>query len=720
MGLAVMATVAGSLPSRAEAGSRHLAAPPLTVSSRYVVVGAGPISSVGNTVYVGGVSRVAPATGAAVVVSTASRKAEPVVPQVTGGSVQAAIPDGAGGWYIGGTFTSVGGVSRAGLAHLLSDGTLDTTFAPPELGQVRALALDGGRLYVGGVQPLASDPWFLPFVNALDPATGELLPISYPLPAHTDQSPAFGVIALAAGGGSLFVAFNGDNGIAAYDEASGALVWSRPGAQSYGQDSGPAALALGGGSLLVGGQISTLSGAVYLEELDPATGALVAQPVVDGRVLEISTAADAAYVLTQNPHASGVRVWKLDFLSGTLTRVTLVKGASSIATDGTTLYVAGQLVVGGDVRVYALKLGQAKPSLRALSPDLVGGGVSTLALQGGRLLVGGSFLGLGGAKRAGLAAFNARTGSLLPWSPLVRGGRVSALAGSRRAIYVGGNFKGISGERRTGLAAFSAHGRKLLPWHPRLSQASITSLAVAGGRVFAGGGLKPWWANASTPFRHLLEFSATNGSQVRFKPPIGHVNLLAVGHRLVLAESSCNQSGHTASCVTAFRVRGQGRAVWRQAIKGTVSALQADGSRLYIGGACGQCRQPAILEALALDRSGALVHFAPLVPLPVSALARTGYGLVFATNAFGNGSTGPYFVGAQALGAITADGEVLPWQMTFPPNDVPLSATDFTGGAGNFAIGHLAVVPGGLVASGRFSWIGSTDDPASGTLVWLR
>ena len=169
----------------------------------------------------------------------------------------------------------MGGIGRPGLAHLLTDGTLDAAFVPPELGQVRALALDAGRLYVGGIRPLSADPWFLPVLSALDPATGVLLPVAYPPLAHTDQSPSFGVIALAAGDGRLFAAFNGDNGVAAYDEGSGALLWSQPGTPSYGEYSGPATVALTGGRLLVGGQISTLDGPVFLEELDPATGGLV-------------------------------------------------------------------------------------------------------------------------------------------------------------------------------------------------------------------------------------------------------------------------------------------------------------------------------------------------------------------------------------------------------------------------------------------------------------
>jgi len=120
---------------------------PTAVSSRYAGLSGGPLLRIGNTIYAGAVNRLATPTGPAVVVSAESGKAETVRTHVAGGSVRAAIADGAGGWYLGGTFSSVGGVARGGLAHVRADGTLDTAFDPPAgLGQVRALALDAGRL----------------------------------------------------------------------------------------------------------------------------------------------------------------------------------------------------------------------------------------------------------------------------------------------------------------------------------------------------------------------------------------------------------------------------------------------------------------------------------------------------------------------------------------------------------------------------------------------
>jgi hypothetical protein len=71
------------------------------------------------------------------------------------GSVLAVAPDGAGGWYIGGRFTSVGGVPRSRLARITASGVLDTTFqsgpsTDGPLSAVHALAVSGSTVYAGG------------------------------------------------------------------------------------------------------------------------------------------------------------------------------------------------------------------------------------------------------------------------------------------------------------------------------------------------------------------------------------------------------------------------------------------------------------------------------------------------------------------------------------------------------------------------------------------
>lgn len=65
------------------------------------------------------------------------------------GSVYASIPDGMGGWIIGGLFTKVGGVSRSNLARINADGTLNP-WNPISDGKISKLLLVGNNVYVTG------------------------------------------------------------------------------------------------------------------------------------------------------------------------------------------------------------------------------------------------------------------------------------------------------------------------------------------------------------------------------------------------------------------------------------------------------------------------------------------------------------------------------------------------------------------------------------------
>ena len=80
----------------------------------------------GNTLYIGGsFSSVGRVTGAGVPLDATTGTAVSGFPMVVG-QVNAVAADGAGGWYIGGLFTTVGGVARSNLAHILADMQMDS------------------------------------------------------------------------------------------------------------------------------------------------------------------------------------------------------------------------------------------------------------------------------------------------------------------------------------------------------------------------------------------------------------------------------------------------------------------------------------------------------------------------------------------------------------------------------------------------------------------
>lgn len=108
------------------------------------------IATSGNTVYIGGqFSHVRTHTGSFARLATTGELREPNSLTVEGGSVLCSAPDGAGGVFIGGEFTSVGGQGRSRLAHILADGSL-ATWNPGADGSVRALAVSAGIVYAGG------------------------------------------------------------------------------------------------------------------------------------------------------------------------------------------------------------------------------------------------------------------------------------------------------------------------------------------------------------------------------------------------------------------------------------------------------------------------------------------------------------------------------------------------------------------------------------------
>src|SRR5262245_44174126 len=113
----------------------------------------GAVSAVarnGETIYIGGsFTRVGPPTGAAVAIDASTGAAPQPFLKVMGGSVFAVAPDGSGGWYLGGTFTRVGGQPRSGLAHVDGSGNV-ADWNPGANDRVRALAVSNGTVFVGG------------------------------------------------------------------------------------------------------------------------------------------------------------------------------------------------------------------------------------------------------------------------------------------------------------------------------------------------------------------------------------------------------------------------------------------------------------------------------------------------------------------------------------------------------------------------------------------
>ena len=80
-----------------------------------------------------------------------------IYPSVNG-DVLTVANDGQGGWYIGGTFTLVGGILRTNLAHIRSDRTVDPAWSPVIAnGSVDSLWLTGARFTLAAPSRTSTD-----------------------------------------------------------------------------------------------------------------------------------------------------------------------------------------------------------------------------------------------------------------------------------------------------------------------------------------------------------------------------------------------------------------------------------------------------------------------------------------------------------------------------------------------------------------------------------
>ena len=154
--LAALATLTGCAPAPDTPAALNPSSTP--TPSAFGVLGNGAVATIvprGNVTYIGGnFDELAAITGAFARLDSATARRIAPLAEAQHGEVRTSAPDGNGGFYIGGTFTSLGGESRAKIGHILADGSLDPNFNPGVPGQnsaVNALAVsgDGSIVYVG-------------------------------------------------------------------------------------------------------------------------------------------------------------------------------------------------------------------------------------------------------------------------------------------------------------------------------------------------------------------------------------------------------------------------------------------------------------------------------------------------------------------------------------------------------------------------------------------
>ncbi|WP_243059346.1 PQQ-binding-like beta-propeller repeat protein [Nocardioides sp. SR21] len=500
-----------------------------------------------------------------------------------------AVRDGAGGWYLGGDFTRIGGQPAGGLAHVLASGELDTDFLPVTNGLVSAMVLVQDTLYVGGSFS-SVDGTARGRLAALSTEDGSLLPFDAPQASRVTEmvfSPP------ADGPGRLYVA---SDGIHALDATSGAPV---PGF-SAPPDSPVQALALGADRLYVGG--------AEVIALDPDTGAVDAgfdtgtPMAVDAnhRVHTLLPTADRLYIGSDR---------------------TLVQGQ------------AGRLVAVDP------ETGHLDPTFAPVIPSkgnlpYVAAGVYDLALNGDELWAGGSFEG-------GLAVVDAATGAAADIDVPSYDLQVNAVEQSAGSMYVGGHFYMSDVVKTRGVAAFDAETLDPVPSF-RSTENAYGDLFVGAGAVWIAGtnhmGYDPsaLAAESSTYFydwtRDVVALDPETGARIaaRSMKVKNLTGITTIGNRLYVARRLENDQRFPLNRVDVYGPSGKKVDSFQVQRRGYITELSSLGGDLVAAGSFeGRYLRSAIVK---IDpATGKVRHrFDPKINGPVYDVARSGNGMVAA------------------------------------------------------------------------------------------
>ncbi|GAA1142156.1 hypothetical protein [Nocardioides aquiterrae] len=501
------------------------------------------VVSSGDRVFArGGFTTIGRYTGPGRVLDTATGADRPA-PVLPSGQVSVTVPDGQGGWYVGGDFGVDHPTSRGGgLQHVLADGTADPDFHATTDGLVSALALQGDTLYVGGDfgHLGAATRGNLGAVSATDGSTQ---------PFRADQDTR--VTELEAGAGRVYV---GTDHVEAFDPVTGATV---PGFVSP-TDDGVSALLLAGGRLYVGG--------ARLVAADPVTGAT--DPAFD----------------VQADDTGEYRFHTLLSTGGTL-----YAGGSHATVDGR----PGRLVALDPAT------GAADP---AFDPRVSGGtgtwpsangGVFDLAVHGGQLWVGGAFARAGGEPAGNLAVLDPATGARLDVAVPSLDRQVNAVDVSGDAAYVGGHFYLEDPVTTHGIAALDATTLEPVPgFH-------VTRLPWWGDLVAAPNALYAGQTHFYGYDRYATAppyFTASTDRVLAYDPDTGAVDrgrthrvrnltgLTTVGNHLVVAQRLEDDVKFPRNRIVVYGPHGKVVRAFPVPLRGYLSYLTSvDGDLLAVG-----------------------------------------------------------------------------------------------------------------------------------------
>ena len=544
------------------------------------------------------------------------------------GPVLTALPDDAGGWYIGGDFTELNGIPRNRAAHILADGSVGP-WDPDVDGPVRCFLKHGANIYIGGDFEYVGG-LVRPALAAVDIVDATVRPFAL---QELDGVFSYGVEAMTANANTLYIggAFDYVNGVfhptlAAVNATTGALLdWDpftslvpRPTAMHYRDgavfvaaagyppsdisffrvfdaDAGEMlpwpnangsvnAMVFKGDTVLIAGSFSEVGGVPrqHMAALDINTAELLDwDPGVDAGIDAMTVLGDVVYLggdFTQLAGAARSYFGAIDLNTNTVlpwdpnvTGIYYNVNVDAIVPSGEQLLAHGDaLFVGTRARNNAAALDMNTGVVTDWDPG-VEGVVNTLAMLDSTVYLGGAFTNVGGAARNNLAAVDTEVGAVTAWNPS-QFGTGSKLAAADSVIYVGGP---------SGVVALGASSGLPYAWNPAVA-GTVTDIVVGDALLVAGS----FTTVRGQPRNGIASIDRTSGEPEPWNPntDAGVSRLLLHNDKVYATGAFTNAAGTPRNGAMNLSVTTGTVEAWNPAPTGTVSRMQACGPAIILGG----------------------------------------------------------------------------------------------------------------------------------------
>lgn len=506
-----------------------------------------------------------------------------------GSGVFTSVSDGNGGWFVGGKFDKVDSATSSKLIHILPDGTWDPSFyfyIKP--GSVRALAVSGTTLYVGGDFGSFGGPLvFRNNIAAIDIPSKTVLSWDPDIDDIVDTIQISGST-IYVGGNFSSIGPSLRNHIGAIDATTGLATSWNPDA-----DARVRTLFIQGSRLYAGGDFTTIGGSArtYLASFSlPSDSADAWDPGPDGTVFSISASGTTVYIgggFGTIGGSSRNALAAVNSLTGIATSWNPDPDSEvyALAVDATNVYVGGAFTyIGGAYRgEYFAGIDALSGSATSWNPRITAGNfVRSVSFDGTHVFIGGDFTHADGYARKYLAAID-RDGHVLDWNPGMDNPAQTMLVTSS-TLYLGGAFSQVAGVERHGVAAIDLVTASATSWNPNIDgtvfslAASDQSMYVGGSFTMVGGDLR----------NNIAEIDLSTASATAWDPNSdGQVSALVLADDgLYVGGSYLTIGGFLRRNIAKLDLATGAALSWYPAsgADNSVATLALDGSSLYVGG----------------------------------------------------------------------------------------------------------------------------------------